>query len=402
MKLNNIRRKTALPIMDEYAKKTREELTAVCKERKIKGYSTKTKDEIIKLLATPINNDTNTTNEVLLNEILEKFSLKETANLLNLAIGTVQRWIELKNIPPQYKFDLLRLLAKDIHPQDYKSSEKDQFFTPEHITKLCWDTFKNKVGINVDDYIFIEPSAGDGAFLTLLPKNTIALDIEPRHALVKKQDYLLWHPTDMTKKYIVFGNPPFGLRGHVALNFIRHSLKFADYVCFILPQLFESDGKGSPRKRVEGYNLIHSEKLSALFYTPENTNVDVNGVFQIWSKFTTNVDYALSEPNQENIKVYSLSDGGTVSSTRNKKMLDKCDIYLPSTCFGKENMKLYDTFNELPGRKGYGIVFLKNKERMKEKSKTIDWSSASFLSTNSAYNLRTSIIIDTLNAISGV
>ncbi len=380
--------------MDGYTKKTRGELIAICKEKKMKGYSTKTKDEIIKLLSEVVD-----TNELLLNNILEKYSLKETANLLNLAIGTVQRWIELKNIPPQYKFDLLRLLSKDINPQEYKSSEKDQFFTPEHITKHCWSVFKDKVDIKTDDYIFIEPSAGDGAFLKILPTNTIALDIEPRHESIVKQDYLLWNPDDMSKKYIVFGNPPFGLRGHVALNFIRHSANFADYVCFILPQLFESDGKGSPRKRVEGYNLIHSEKISALFYTPENTNVDVNGVFQIWSKFTTNVDYKISQPNQDNIKVYSLSDGGTVSSTRNKKMLDKCDIYLPSTCFGKENMRLYDTFNELPGRKGYGIVFLKNKETMKEKSKTIDWSNASFLSTNSAYNLRTSIIIDTLNII---
>jgi hypothetical protein len=394
--------------MEDYAKKSREELIAICKEKKIKGYSGKKRDEIIQLLDTSIKNDliinnTNThdTNESLLNNILEKYSLKETANLLNLAIGTIQRWIELKNIPSHYKFDLLRILSKDINPQDYKSSEKDQFFTPEHITERCWSVFKDKVDIDIDDYIFIEPSAGDGAFLKILPKNTIALDIEPRNKLVKKQDYLLWKPTDMTKKYIVFGNPPFGLRGHVALNFIRHSLEFADYVCFILPQLFESDGKGSPRKRVKGYNLIHSEKISALFYTPENTNIGVNGVFQIWSKFTTNKNYIISKPNQDNIKVYSLSDGGTVSSTRNKKMLYKCDIYLPSTCFGKENMKIYNTFDELPGRKGYGIVFLKNKEIMKKKSKTIDWSNVSFLSTNSAYNLRTSIMLDTLNKISG-
>jgi len=36
---------------------------------------------------------------------------------------------------------------------------------------------------------------------------------------------------------------------------------FADYVVFILPQIFESDGKGVPRKRVEGYNLTYSEKI---------------------------------------------------------------------------------------------------------------------------------------------
>ena len=36
-------------------------------------------------------------------------------------------------------------------------------------------------------------------------------------------------------KYVVIGNPPFGLRGQLALKFINHSYDFADYVCFILP-----------------------------------------------------------------------------------------------------------------------------------------------------------------------
>ena len=65
--------------------------------------------------------------------------------------------------------------------------------------------------------------------------------------------------------FIVIGNPPFGLRGQLALKFINHSSKFADYVCFILPQLFQSDGKGVPRKRVIGLNLIHSETLKTSF-----------------------------------------------------------------------------------------------------------------------------------------
>ena len=99
---------------------------------------------------------------------------------------------------------------------------------------------------------------------------------------------------------------------------------------------------------------------------------------------------------QEDIKIYSLSDGGTVASTRNKKMLDKCDVYLPSTCFGKENMRIYNSFIELPGQKGYGIVFLKNRDLMMEKCGSIDWAEVAFLSTNSAYNLRTSLILNKL------
>jgi DNA (cytosine-5)-methyltransferase 1 len=44
--------------MDSYTKKTRDELIAICKEQKIKGYSTMKKDEIIQLLQSHINSTT--------------------------------------------------------------------------------------------------------------------------------------------------------------------------------------------------------------------------------------------------------------------------------------------------------------------------------------------------------
>jgi len=386
------------------------ELLVKCKELDITKCRTKNKSQLIELINSKeklqlnknnlISNDDN--NEVdnniespfgLFEECLKNVSIKDIADKLNICTGTIRRWIELKNVPNLYIFDLYKILSKDIDYSKYTSSLKDQFFTPKCIAKKCWDTFNSEVKINIEDYTFIEPSAGDGNFLHILPKGSIGLDIEPRTTGIQNQDYLNWKPTDVSKKYIVFGNPPFGLRGHLALNFINHSYNFADYVCFILPQLFESDGKGSPRKRVKKYNLIYSEKLSAKFYNPENKEVNVNCVFQIWSKYSTNEKYTINIISEDKMKVYSLSDGGTVSSTRNKIMIDKCDVYIPSTCFGKDNMKIYERFEDLPGKKGYGIVFFTDKEKMINISKSIDWSSISFLSTNSAYNLRTSIII---------
>jgi hypothetical protein len=386
----------------DYSKKSREELIAICKEKSIKGYSGKKKEDILNLIQDkePKQTDlvenkqdtSNDTNLSLLEECLKKVSIKEIADKLNLCLGTIRRWIELKDVPIQYTFDLYKILSREIDYSKYTSSLKDQFFTPKDLAKKCWETFNREVKINTQEYTFIEPSAGDGSFLHILPKGSIGLDIEPRSTGIQKQDYLTWKPSNTSKKYIVFGNPPFGLRGHLALNFINHSYSFADYVCFILPQLFESDGKGSPRKRVKGYNLIYSEGLSAMFYSPENQEVKVNGVFQIWSKNTSNPKYTIKTNSEENMKVYSLSDGGTIASTRNKDMIGKCDVYLPSTCFGKDNMKIYNKFEDLPGKKGYGVVFFNEKTDMIKKAETIDWSSISFLSTNSAYNLRTSLI----------
>jgi len=333
----------------------------------------------------------------ILNKILESNTYSDIAREINVAIGTVQRWNELKKIPKSYTFELLKLAKIDIDYSKFNYKEKDQFFTPESTSKYCYSKFIEiikKYNDSEKDYTFIEPSAGNGVFLKMFPEGRrIGLDIEPKFNEIQKQDYLDWEPIE-DKKYVVFGNPPFGLRGQLALKFINHSSKFADYVCFILPQLFESDGKGVPRKRVVGLNLIHSEKLDTEFESPDGKNIKVQCIFQVWSKFHKNNSYVINKTLNNNIKIYSLSDGGSPSTTRNKKMFYKCDAYIPSTCFGKDTMKYYDNFNKLPGKKGYGIVFIKDKEKNLEKFKNIDWSNVAFLSTNSAYNIRSSQITD--------
>ena len=322
-------------------------------------------------------------------------AISDIATELNVARGTVTRWIELKNVPKNYRFDLMKLCDLEIDYTQYSFKDKDQFFTTLDMAKQCYEIFKNKLkdlGEDEEDFNYIEPSAGAGVFLDVLPnKRTIGLDIEPRRKDVIQHDYLTWLPKE-EKNYVVFGNPPFGLRGHLALKFINHSANFSDYVCFILPQLFESDGKGSPRKRIEDYNLIHSEKLEGSFVYPDGKEVLVNTIFQIWSKNHHEKVYDIEEIDESVMKIYSLSNGDTPSQQRNTDMLSKCDVYIPSTCFGKENMRAYSCFEDLPGQKGYGVVFKNKHKEMISASIKIDWSEVSFLSTNSALNLRTSYI----------
>jgi DNA (cytosine-5)-methyltransferase 1 len=54
--------------MDEYGKKTRAELIAICKEKSIKGYSTKSKQELVSLLVTASTAGDNT-NEIVLTAV---------------------------------------------------------------------------------------------------------------------------------------------------------------------------------------------------------------------------------------------------------------------------------------------------------------------------------------------
>lgn len=49
----------------------------------------------------------------------------------------------------------------------------------------------------------------------------------------------------------------------MALEFINHA-RNCDFVCFILPMFFESQGKGSIKYRVKGLNLLYSERLEKM------------------------------------------------------------------------------------------------------------------------------------------
>ena len=322
----------------------------------------------------------------------ENMSVGELASVLGLNPNTVTRWIENGTMPNHYESDLKRLNGSPGNPVD-------QFYTNPNVAIDCFKIFNDnatQLGVNLNDYWFIEPSAGCGSFFELFPKQRrIGIDLDPKlECDIEIADYLLWDPPDK-RKFVVVGNPPFGLRGHLALQFINYSAKFADIIAFILPQLFESDGKGVPSKRVDkNMQLAYSKKLpSDSFFKPDGTPIAVSTIFQIWTKVGKN--HITIQPRltcKSFLKVYSLSDGGTPSSTRNKKMIDNCDVYLPSTCFN--GMKVYDKFSLLPNKRGYGIVIHQQKAEILNLIKNHNWSNTAFKSTNGACNLRTSLIED--------
>ena len=329
-------------------------------------------------------------------DISTRHTLKDISISLGVNKGTIKRWELLKEVPPQYYFDLCRLDNIQVDYEKYTEKEKDQFFTNKDTAKYYYEKSLQVLsdwGVDLSDYTFIEPSAGDGSFYSLFPKDRrIGIDIEPKYDGVIQSDFLLWKPT--TIKNICIGNPPFGLRGNLALKFINYGAEFSDFVCFVLPQLFDSEGKGSCKSRVKGLNLIHNEIIDSSFYYPSGKNVDVNVVFQIWSKH-----HKIEEENinlSNILKVYSLSDGGTPGSTRNKKHLYNCDYYLPSTCFGSDTMKVYDDFEKLPHRRGYGIIVSNYKDTIENIMSEIKWSEVAFSSTNGASNLRFDIIEKTI------
>ncbi|MGX3045304.1 restriction endonuclease subunit M [Helicobacter sp. T3_23-1056] len=357
------------------------------------------------------------------NELRSSHSLKSIADKLYLHTGTLKRWEATQKIPNEYLYDLNFLLGNKYNLQKVDFRSHNEFFTKKEVAKYCFESFLKFLNfhkLNSSKYTFIEPSCGDLSFFNLMPKDRrIGIDLEDKKEYENKgilcENFLGFTPKDSRQKYIVLGNPPFGLRGNLALRFINHAGDFGDYkdlqngadfVAFILPPLFDSDGKGSPKKRVKNYELVHSEKLPLnSFVYPNGKEVEVATLFQIWAhkklldNKTLNIQSNAHKTCKDFIKIYSLSDGGSSSSTRNKAMLYKCDLYLPSTCFhsaGKPQMKIYYDFESLPHRRGYGIVILRenpqDRARVKSALESIDWVQTSFLGTNSSLNLRTSLI----------
>ena len=316
------------------------------------------------------------------------------ASFLGLHINTVNRWWSNKYIPVYYYNDLIRFCSQG----GEKIGNKEQFYTTPKLASHCFNIFNkisSNLGINLDEYTFLEPSAGSGAFFDLMPTDRrIGLDISPSAKASKditKIDYFDWVPPDT--KIVVIGNPPFGLRGHLALKFINKSVAFADLIGFILPQLFNSDGKGASQKRISPYlRLAHTEDLSGnSFLLPNGSLVNVRTIFQVWSRISHDkIRHTAKKTCRNYVSIYSLSNGGTSSSTRNVRMIDNCDIYLPSTCF--RGMKAYSDFNDLPNKRGYGIVIHNRKSEIYNILLNCKWENIAFRSTNGAFNLRVSLI----------
>ena len=337
----------------------------------------------------------------LFRELRQTTPLQTIADRIGLHPNTVKRWEEAGAVPSAYEGDLLRMTGKDgsSAAAGNKVRDKDQFFTKPETARHCYRRLQEAartLEIDLNAYRFIEPSAGGGAFYRLMPpERRIGIDIDPQGEFAGeliRADFLRWNP-DPQQSWIVLGNPPFGLRGHLALQFLNRAAEFADLTAFILPQLFESDGKGAAAKRVDPrYRRALSKPLPPdSFVTSEGRGIQISAVFQVWTK--TNLDRLPVEEKRScdsYISVYSLSDGGTPASTRNKNMLYRCDLYLPSTCFA--GMRAYECFEELPHRRGYGVVVHAQKEKIVPMLMAHNWENTAFRSTNGALNLRTSLI----------
>lgn len=163
--------------------------------------------------------------------------------------------------------------------------QNDQFYTKSDVSNDCFLILKEKFPELIED-IVLEPSAGTGSFIEAFFNNGIkkekilAYDIEPKHPLVLKQDFL--KKDFNNKKMTAIGNPPFGKRSKLAIDFFNHCARFCETIAFIVPVQFKKYGVQS--RLDENFHLIYEKDLNPTSFENNGKELTVRCCFQIWTK----------------------------------------------------------------------------------------------------------------------
>ena len=167
-------------------------------------------------------------------------------------------------------------------PVRSRSRALDQFYTRPEVARDCVArvrAFVRDLGWSV---AWIEPSAGDGAFLQFLPEPRIGLDIAPARQGIECADFLTWRPKPTEARIVVVGNPPFGKNASVAVRFFNHAARFADIVAFVVPRTFQKDS--TKTKLAQSMSLAFEMSLGPDGFLFDGQPYDVPTVFQVWRR----------------------------------------------------------------------------------------------------------------------
>ena len=260
----------------------------------------------------------------------------------------------------------------------------DQFFTRPEVAQDCYASLRqwmHQDGASPEEYHFIEPAAGTGAFFDLLPTDRrVGVDIAAFRDEYERADFLSWQPAE-EQCYALVGNPPFGYRAWLALAFMNHAAKFADYVGMILPMAFQSDGKGSPKLRVRGLRLVYTQHLPQdSFVDVQGRRAKVNALWQVWQRGVNN-----TRPPATCDKWLDLF---TVDNRKERlcgqKRIAEADFFLQRTFYGEVPTLVRD-FADVRYVCGYGLVLKREKRRVTKLLNQTDWRQYSNLA---AHNCR--------------
>lgn len=187
------------------------------------------------------------------------------------------------------------------------AKELDQFFTTEIMALECiLDLEFVLEKLNYKNIEFLEPSAGAGSFIDAAQKRNYKVfgtDIDPKRDDIKYANFVEDNLNNVFDNFakkedmVVIGNPPFGKRAQLALDFIEKSFEYSDTVAFILPiQFMKYLTQKNISKRTK---LVMNKIIDPESFTFEGKKYSVRCVFQVWTK--KNID----NTGLEDFRIYS-------------------------------------------------------------------------------------------------
>lgn len=166
----------------------------------------------------------------------------------------------------------------------FRTNDKDQFYTSPAVAKACIESVLKELPYT-RQALWIEPSAGAGAFLKEVPLGirTLGIDLEPKAAGIQQADFLEWQPPpELPMMKVYFGNPPFGRQGSLARRFLEKAGRTAQVMAFILPRSFMKPSMQTSIPLV--FHLVGIQELEKNSFLVNEKPYDVPCVFQIWER----------------------------------------------------------------------------------------------------------------------
>ena len=158
----------------------------------------------------------------------------------------------------------------------------DQFYTLPCVAEKLVSTAIRHTSSKGSDWLYLEPSAGEGAFLDKLPFPRIGVDISSPRADIITADFLEWHPNVAKRSVATIGNPPFGKNSSLAVRFFNHAATFSDIIAFIVPKTFQK--VSVQNKLSQSFHLIEEADVESNSFRFAEGIYDVPCVFQVWER----------------------------------------------------------------------------------------------------------------------
>jgi hypothetical protein len=243
-------------------------------------------------------------------------------------------------------------MVSEYRKEVLQNSEMDKYYTKPEVALRCYKSMKEFLvwhKVDMENVIFVEPSAGSGVFLDIIEEPSIGFDLVPAAPDIHKMDFLCGNTSPFLlqagkKRRFTIGNPPFGRKAILAIGFLNKTLRCTEAVGFILPIQFR---KWSAQSKVlEGAKLLVDTDLPEHSFEFMGKDYGVRCCFQIWvsSKWKTSLPNLRIEEKPATTHTdfemwqYNCTEGA-------KKFFDKVeyewDFAVPRQGFVDYNLKIY-------------------------------------------------------------